>query len=469
MDNIKSIFGKLGLLENADDVSIEAVPQVLKKKDNVQEKDENEILTSGKNIILEEDLFLTNNEDSVMKMDMNTDTLEQFSSTEQEQVENKSDDELDSILAEMAGDADLVSDKLTYQSEDELGDELIIEDMIEEELIASTESIEIIDVGVKEEDEIHHSDAQEIDDILAELESNDDETTLNLETKSNKDEAENYFDEVSNGQTTDVELEGLNEDFSDVDLEIEETNINENDIAENVEYEEVDLDEDVSLQNDVLANSIDISVKDETMNNSQDQQFSIQKSDMLMDFVEENDKGEEKATAVINGGSNQVMPLDREVVLENIEKKIDSMLESYDKNKMLSIDDIYKKALLQKEVKSSIFMVERLSKAMPENLPMDIKKESVLNVMKASDIEVESMLEDAYLRIDALNRVQEGVAKSTAELKRKNEQSIADLEARIIELKRNTQDREIFQDKQNTVIEYEMQRIINILDFIKQK
>lgn len=156
-------------------------------------------------------------------------------------------------------------------------------------------------------------------------------------------------------------------------------------------------------------------------------------------------------------------------VIEDVEKKLDAMIESYERNKLLSIEDIYRKANLINDVKSTVFMVDVYAKALPENLPLDVKRDSVLNIMKASELRVDDLLSDAYKRIDALNNILENVVQTTEELKTKNTATIRDLEKRIDELKRNIVEREKFQETQNTMIEYEIQRIINIVDFVKPK
>ncbi len=150
-----------------------------------------------------------------------------------------------------------------------------------------------------------------------------------------------------------------------------------------------------------------------------------------------------------------------------IEEKLDVLIESYEKNKFLSIDEIYRNKNLDKDVKQSIFIAEVFMKALPENLPIDIKKKSALNILDASGLKKEELLNDAYIRIDALNTVLEETVAKTAELKSKNESSIRELEERIEMLKRNIEERHTFEEKQSSVIEYEIQRVINIVDGIK--
>lgn len=150
-----------------------------------------------------------------------------------------------------------------------------------------------------------------------------------------------------------------------------------------------------------------------------------------------------------------------------IEDRLDVLIESYEKNKFVSIEELYRNKNLDKDTKQTIFIAEIFMKALPENLPEDIKKKSALNIIEASGLKKEELLNDAYIRIDALNTVLEEVVAKTAEIKAKNELSIRELEERIEMLKRGVEERMTFEEKQSSSIEYEIQRIINIVDGIK--
>jgi len=152
---------------------------------------------------------------------------------------------------------------------------------------------------------------------------------------------------------------------------------------------------------------------------------------------------------------------------KQIEEKLDVLIESYEKNKFLSIDEVYRNKNLDKDVKQTIFIAEVFMKALPENLPIDIKKKSTLNILEASNLKKEELLNDAYIRIDALNTVLEDTVAKTAEIKAKNDASIRELEERIQMLRRSSEERMEFEEKQSSVIEYEIQRVINIVDGIK--
>jgi len=154
---------------------------------------------------------------------------------------------------------------------------------------------------------------------------------------------------------------------------------------------------------------------------------------------------------------------------DDIEDKLDVLIGSYEKNKLLSIEDIYRNARLTLDTKKSIFMVDILSKTLPENLPIDVKRETVLSLMNVSDLKKDNLLNDAYQRIDTLNTVLEDTVETSEEIIEKNNKTIEELKKRIEELESINEERLEFQQDQNTLIEYEIQKIINLVDFVKPK
>jgi vacuolar-type H+-ATPase subunit I/STV1 len=154
---------------------------------------------------------------------------------------------------------------------------------------------------------------------------------------------------------------------------------------------------------------------------------------------------------------------------KDISDKLDLIIGAYEKNKMMTIDEIYRNAQLETEVKKTIFMADVYQKAIPENLPLDIKRETVLNIMSVSNVSLDELLNDAYKRIDSLNTVLEETVTTTQEIFSRNEATIRELEKRIEDLKEINRNRKKFQEDQNTMIEYEIQKIINLVEFVKPK
>ncbi len=181
--------------------------------------------------------------------------------------------------------------------------------------------------------------------------------------------------------------------------------------------------------------------------------------DIMLKEIDENVVGKEK----------ELDEEQKKIDKNDIENKLDVLIGSYEKNKLLSIDDIYRNARLTLNAKKSIFMVDILTKTLPENLPSDIKRETVLSLMKVSELDKDSLLNDAYERIDSLNTVLEETVDTTENIIKKNSMTISELEKRIAELDSINDERHEFQKDQNTLVEYEIQKVINLVNFVKPK
>ena len=72
-------------------------------------------------------------------------------------------------------------------------------------------------------------------------------------------------------------------------------------------------------------------------------------------------------------------------------------------------------------------------------------------------------------RIDSLNTVLEETVSTTQDIFNRNDATIRELEKRIEDLREINKNRKKFQEDQNTMIEYEVQKIINLVEFVKPK
>ena len=189
---------------------------------------------------------------------------------------------------------------------------------------------------------------------------------------------------------------------------------------------------------------------------------SLPVDEMAANNEMESNKIKEKDLAREKAGKMNDIPKD-------IGDKLDLLINAYEKNKMLTIDEIYRNSQLETDLKKSIFMADVYLKAIPENLPMDLKRETVLNIMNVSNISLDELLNDAYKRIDSLNTVLEETVSTTQEIFNRNDATVRELEKRIEDLKEINKSRKKFQEDQNTLIEYEIQKIINLVEFVKPK
>lgn len=158
---------------------------------------------------------------------------------------------------------------------------------------------------------------------------------------------------------------------------------------------------------------------------------------------------------------------------ENINKDNISAVNSLNKgtkknaNILLSIDEIYSKFKLENKKVNTIFLVDSYIKALPENLPMDIKKQSVLNIISASDMEAGKLINDGQDRLKALDTFMIDVSEETKIIINEYEKQIQELMNMIEEYKNIINDRKRFQEEQKACVDYELQKVQNIVDFIK--
>lgn len=144
-------------------------------------------------------------------------------------------------------------------------------------------------------------------------------------------------------------------------------------------------------------------------------------------------------------------------------KAIDA--ENLDRN--MSIEDIYSKFNLNGSSINTIFMLEKFINALPESLPIDIKRQSVINILKASDTNLNMLISDGEKRLNILNSFAKDYYKSTNEAIENYKSEIAKLNDLIKSHKEQIQLKESKLLEQNNVIKYETEKINSTINFFK--
>ncbi|MCK4816079.1 hypothetical protein KA005_09925 [bacterium] len=132
----------------------------------------------------------------------------------------------------------------------------------------------------------------------------------------------------------------------------------------------------------------------------------------------------------------------------------------------LGVDEIYGRLQLDHDKRKSIFMVNEFLSALPDSLPTDVKRKSVKDIITASGVDINNLMDDAFRRLDALNTVLESQLNKTEEIIANNNRAIAELENQIMEIRKEITKRKKMQEDQKSAIEYENQRINYIVQFI---
>ncbi len=127
-------------------------------------------------------------------------------------------------------------------------------------------------------------------------------------------------------------------------------------------------------------------------------------------------------------------------------------------------NDIYSKCNLEES--TSIFKVDELSKKLPDTLPSDVKRQSLLGIMEVTNLSIDALLSDAQKRTEALKSVLTEFSQKTSEIISANEAETDELLSKIQQLKEQTEQRKKLQEDQESLITEELGRIASITEFI---
>lgn len=133
----------------------------------------------------------------------------------------------------------------------------------------------------------------------------------------------------------------------------------------------------------------------------------------------------------------------------------------------MTISEIYSIYNLENSDINTIFMLGNFINALPENLPYEIKKKTVMNIISASNTNLNKLMSDGENRINVLKQFSEDfysnieadISSLHAEIKKLSE--LIDKHKEQISIRTN------MLEEQNHAIKYEAQKINSIIDFFR--
>lgn len=137
-------------------------------------------------------------------------------------------------------------------------------------------------------------------------------------------------------------------------------------------------------------------------------------------------------------------------------------------DKFLPIEEIYKKCNLAANGTDTIFIIDCYKSAIPGFLPTDAKRESVLNIIASSNMQIDKLMKDGRDRLNALKKYDESFSKVTDKIIFDYESEIDKLTERINACKSGISGRKKIQEEQTATIECEVQKLHNVFEFVNQ-
>ena len=135
-------------------------------------------------------------------------------------------------------------------------------------------------------------------------------------------------------------------------------------------------------------------------------------------------------------------------------------------NQLLTIDEVYNYLELnQLAATDTVFLLENLIKALPEELPEFVKKTTVHNIIQASAMNLPKLLEDGHIRSQSLKEFSTNYVQAHSEDITTLKTEIARLSAIIADYHQQIKNKETLIAEETSLIQTEQYRIQSILEF----
>ena len=115
---------------------------------------------------------------------------------------------------------------------------------------------------------------------------------------------------------------------------------------------------------------------------------------------------------------------------------------------------------------NSLAIVESFQKALPDYLPTDVKRQSILNIIASSNVQVESLLKDGNDKLGCLHEFSKAFTKESNEVITGFEKEIKKFTEAINSYKTAIDNMKKLHTEQDVTVKYEIEKINNILQFI---
>jgi hypothetical protein len=144
-------------------------------------------------------------------------------------------------------------------------------------------------------------------------------------------------------------------------------------------------------------------------------------------------------------------------------------LELIKNKKLLSVKDIYNKYNIQTDGINSLSIIESYMKALPVYLPADVKRDTTLNIVKSSGVDLDSLITDGNNKLKCLMDFAGISSRDADKMIEACEAEIAKLNEKINTFKNASTSMKKLLEEQLFLINYEIDRINALIEFIDPK
>lgn len=150
------------------------------------------------------------------------------------------------------------------------------------------------------------------------------------------------------------------------------------------------------------------------------------------------------------------------VKVEKAERK-DISREGNSMERFTAVQDLYAEKKIPLSGRETVYTIEGLLKALPDGLPADLVRVTLQNIAQASYMELDALIADGEARISALQEYYKQFSQHTDAVVKQYQAEIEQLKNKISECQSMIEERNALQANQAHAIQYEVDRISNII------
>jgi hypothetical protein len=161
--------------------------------------------------------------------------------------------------------------------------------------------------------------------------------------------------------------------------------------------------------------------------------------------------------------------VEKQVVFTPEPEETKETKESFKFDRHNEIGEVYNIYNLKLDGINTIFVIENFLRALPEYLPEDVKRQSLFDIVDSSGMSLENLIKDGSERLKSLNSFFDQFSTNINKNIQDREKEIDMMVKKINQCKSEIEGLQQLKDTQKATIDYEVQKVSNILHFVKPK
>lgn len=137
-------------------------------------------------------------------------------------------------------------------------------------------------------------------------------------------------------------------------------------------------------------------------------------------------------------------------------------------SKKATIKEIYTSYSIENSEINTIFMLGNFINAIPDSLPYEVRKKSIISIVNSSNMDLMKLIGDGQKRLDTLNQFSKGFHESVTKEVGEYQKKIDELRNQIKSCEEQIRVNETLLKEQNNTIKYETDKIENIIGFFNE-